>query len=247
MEPNANRLMLKVTELTSRIGHNPVLQGVTFDVAAGSAVALMGPNGAGKTTLLRTISGLLRPTGGTIMFDETHDIGGNQPWDIVRLGISHVPQGRRCFGPLSVYDNLKVGAYTERQAFPERLEQTLALFPELKVKLRAAAATLSGGQQQMLAIARALMSKPRLLMLDEPSLGLAPFYVHQVGDFLRRLRQFEGLTVVIVEQNLSLVQAVAEEYYLLRSGRTVSAAIPVDQLDEEELARAYLSALTGPN
>ena len=235
--------MLSVVDVSAGYGAIRVLHGVSMDVGAGEAVAILGPNGAGKTTLLRAIAGALRPWRGRIAF-EARDIAGEEPHALARRGLAHVMQGRQLFGPLTVLENLRLGAYarltrTTRPQVDEDLEQVWALFPILRQRLRQRAGTLSGGEQQMLAIGRALMSRPRLLLLDEPSLGLAPLAVAAIFDALRRLRD-RGLTLLLVEQNPDAALALATRCYVLEVGRVVYAGDAAALGGEGQLAEYYL-------
>jgi branched-chain amino acid transport system ATP-binding protein len=211
--------MLELADLHVRYGNIRALQGVSLTVATGELVALIGSNGAGKTTVLRTISGLLRPSSGTIKF-EGADITRAPTDRIVALGISHCPEGRRIFGGLTVGENLRLGgvAQRDRQAAAADLDMVLTLFPVLKVRIGQAGGTLSGGEQQMLAIGRALMSRPRLLLLDEPSLGLAPLMVERIFDTIAELKA-DGRTILLVEQNVHHALDVADRAYVLETGR----------------------------
>jgi branched-chain amino acid transport system ATP-binding protein len=211
--------VLEVQDLYVRYATIRALQGVSLKVGQGELVALIGSNGAGKTTVLRTISGLLRPSGGTITF-EAADITRAATDRIVALGISHCPEGRRIFGGLSVGENLRLGAVAQqnRQAAAADLEMVFALFPLLKERMSQAGGTLSGGEQQMLAIGRALMSRPRLLLLDEPSLGLAPLMVERIFETIAALKA-QGRTILLVEQNVHHALDIADRAYVLETGR----------------------------
>jgi branched-chain amino acid transport system ATP-binding protein len=209
-------------------------------VAAGEAVAVVGPNGAGKTTLMRVISGLVPPRSGDLLF-EGESLGGKPAHDIVAHGIAHVPEGRRIFPALTVTDNLKMGAFipAARRAFRESLDRVYALFPVLAERRSQRAGSLSGGEQQMLAIGRALMSRPKLILLDEPSMGLAPVIVLRLFDLIRRVRE-EGYTILVVEQNVRQVLKLVDRAYLLDVGR-IKMEGRADQLSEQEFVRkAYV-------
>jgi branched-chain amino acid transport system ATP-binding protein len=211
--------MLELTDVDVRYGNIRALRGVSLRVAQGELVALIGSNGAGKTTTLRTISGLLRPTEGAITF-EGADISRAATDRIVALGISHCPEGRRIFGGLTVGENLRLGAVSrsDRRAIAEDLEMVLGLFPLLQERLSQAGGTLSGGEQQMLAIGRALMSRPRLLLLDEPSLGLAPLMVERIFATIGELKA-QGRTILLVEQNVHHALDIADRAYVMETGR----------------------------
>jgi branched-chain amino acid transport system ATP-binding protein len=232
--------MLELADLHVRYGNIRALQGVSLTVARGELVALIGSNGAGKTTVLRTISGLLRPTDGTIAF-EGSDISRASTDRIVGLGISHCPEGRRIFGSLSVRENLRLGAVAQRdkQAAGDDLEMVLALFPLLKERIGQAGGTLSGGEQQMLAIGRALMSRPRLLLLDEPSLGLAPLMVERIFATIAQLKA-QGRTILLVEQNVHHALDIADRAYVLETGR-ITLEGPADVLRRNpKVEQSYL-------
>ncbi len=207
---------------------------------AGEAVAVIGPNGAGKTTLLRAISKLVAPSGGEIAF-ENESLRNVPAHQIVSRGIAHVPENRRLFPRLTVEENLKMGAYpvASRKKFPERLEQVFGLFPRLKERRRQAAGTLSGGEQQMCAIGRALMSGPKLLLLDEPSAGLAPVVVQSIFELMRRICA-EGYTVLIVEQNIRQVLKVVQRAYLLEAGRIVLSGSAAELTASPQIQKTYL-------
>ena len=211
--------MLELTDVHVRYGNIRALQGVTLRVETGELVALIGSNGAGKSTTLRTISGLLRPTQGTITFEDT-DIATASTDRIVGLGISHCPEGRHIFGSLTVADNMRLGAVSRSDAGAVSADRDMVfeLFPLLKERLGQAGGTLSGGEQQMLAIGRALMSRPRLLLLDEPSLGLAPLMVERIFGTIAELRR-QGRTILLVEQNVHQALDVADRAYVMETGR----------------------------
>jgi branched-chain amino acid transport system ATP-binding protein len=211
--------MLELVDIHVRYGNIRAIQGVSLTVGEGELVALIGSNGAGKTTTLRTISGLLRPSAGAIAFDGA-DITRAPTDRIVALGISHCPEGRRIFGRLSVRDNLRLGAVAQpdREAAAADLDMVFDLFPLLKERLGQAGGTLSGGEQQMLAIGRALMSRPRLLLLDEPSLGLAPLMVERIFATIAELKG-QGRTILLVEQNVHHALDIADRAYVLETGR----------------------------
>jgi branched-chain amino acid transport system ATP-binding protein len=231
--------MLTLQNVAAGYGTFQALFDVSLEVEAGEAVAVIGPNGAGKTTLLRVISKLIEVAAGEIRFDERrlNDVAAHR---VIELGIAHVPENRRLFPRLTVEENLRIGAFTPaaRARFAERLAFVYELFPRLQERREQLAGTLSGGEQQMCAIGRGLMSGPKLLLLDEPSAGLAPVVVQQVFELVRRLRA-EGYTVLIVEQNVQQVLRVVDRAYLLETGR-IKAAGAADLLASDDLRRAYI-------
>jgi branched-chain amino acid transport system ATP-binding protein len=231
--------VLSVENLKSGYGRIEALHGVSITVAAGEIVTLVGANGAGKTTLLRAISGVQPITAGRILF-EGRPIERLPGHARVALGIAQVPEGRQLFAPLSVDDNLKLGAWTRRDTDREtELAQVYALFPMLASRRHAAAGTLSGGQQQMLAIGRALMAKPRLLLLDEPSMGLAPMLVDQILSVVQGLKR-TGLTVLLVEQNARAALAIADRGYVVETGRIAASGSAAELLADDRVQAAYL-------
>jgi branched-chain amino acid transport system ATP-binding protein len=232
------RALLRVEGLEVRYGAIQALRGVAFDVRAGEIVTLIGSNGAGKSTLLRAVSGLLRPSAGRIQLDGI-DVTGRKPEAIVALGCSHVPEGRRVFANLSVLENLQMGAYPKRGSEARGLERAFALFPRLRERLKQPAGTLSGGEQQMLAIGRALMAEPLLLLCDEPSLGLAPLLVQQIFAILSEINA-QGTTVVLVEQNARQALRVAQRAYVLETGTLVLAGPAADLARDPRVREAYL-------
>jgi branched-chain amino acid transport system ATP-binding protein len=234
--------VLELHDVHVRYGAIRSLQGVSLRVAQGELVALIGSNGAGKTTTLRTISGLLRPSPGSIIFEEV-DITRASTDRIVELGISHCPEGRRVFGRLTVRENLVLGAVSrsDRAAVANDLEMVFQLFPLLKERLGQAGGTLSGGEQQMLAIGRALMSRPRLLLLDEPSLGLAPLMVERIFETIAELKR-QGRTILLVEQNIHHALDVADRAYVMETGR-ITLEGPAEVLRRDpQVERSYLGA-----
>jgi branched-chain amino acid transport system ATP-binding protein len=232
--------MLEVAGLDVYYGAVHALKGVTLRAETGEIVTLIGANGAGKTTLLRSISGLIRPRGGTIRFED-RDITRTPPHEIVGLGISHAPEGRMVFANLSVQDNLELGAYRrrDRARIREDFDGIYTLFPRLLERRRQTAGTLSGGEQQMLAIARSLMSRPRLLLLDEPSLGIAPLLVREIIRTIREINQ-RGVTVLLVEQNAHLALAIARRGYVLETGRVQLEDEAARLLQNQDVKKAYL-------
>jgi branched-chain amino acid transport system ATP-binding protein len=230
--------LLDLDDVEVRYGSIRALRGITLSVVKGEIVALLGANGAGKTTTLRTISGLNRPARGSIRF-EGESIERLAPHKIVGLGISHAPEGRRIFPRMSIMENLEMGAYLNRGSFSEDLERVFTLFPILKERRKQYGGTLSGGEQQMLAIARALMSNPRLLLLDEPSLGLAPMIVQTIFRIISEIRQ-TGTTILLVEQNAAQALALADRGYVLENGAIVMSDEASTLLRDPRIRAAYL-------
>ena len=232
--------MLDLTGITAGYGQFTALWDVTLRVTAGEAVAVVGPNGAGKTTLMRVISGLIAPRTGTLVF-QGNALGGRPPHEIVAHGIAHVPEGRRIFPLLTVAENLKMGAFlpSARSDFTASLDRVHRLFPVLAERHRQRAGSLSGGEQQMLALGRALMSRPKLILLDEPSLGLAPVMVLRLFDLIRQVRE-EGYTILVVEQNVRQVLKIVDRAYLLEVGR-IKMEGRAEALGEQDFVRkAYV-------
>jgi branched-chain amino acid transport system ATP-binding protein len=231
--------MLEIRALESRYGRIPALKGIDLSIAEGELVALVGANGAGKTTLLRALSGVQRVSAGHVVF-ESRDITRAPADARVRLGIVQVPEGRLVFAPLSVEDNLRLGGYTRsREESEASLERVFEMFPVLRSRRRQPAGTLSGGQQQMLAMGRGLMAKPRLLLLDEPSMGLAPKLVAEIFAAIRALKA-AGTTIFLVDQNARAALSVAERGYVLETGRIVLSGSGAQLLDNEQMKEAYL-------
>ena len=232
--------LLALESVNAGYGSFAALFDVSLDVAHGEAVGVVGPNGAGKTTLMRVISGLLPPQSGRIVF-EGESLAGAPAYRVVAAGIAHVPENRRLFPRLTVEENLRMGAYltAARRAFAERLAWVYELFPPLQERRQQIAGTLSGGEQQMVAIGRALMSKPKLLLMDEPSAGLAPLVVEQVFELVKRIRA-EGFTVLIVEQNVRQVLAVVDRAYLLETGRIKLAGTSATLKQNPVIQQSYL-------
>ncbi|WP_428498611.1 ABC transporter ATP-binding protein [Pseudonocardia sp.] len=228
---------LSIDDIHVRRGHSSVLRGVSIDVEQGEVVTLLGSNGMGKSTTLRTLSGLHRPHRGKIMFDGTR-IDRRPMHEIVRDGVAHVPEGRQVFPAMTVRENLEMGAFVRRSA-SEGIEEAVRRFPVLETFLDSPAGSLSGGQQQMLAVARGLMSKPRLLLLDEPTLGLAPLVVAEIGAIIRSLRE-EGVTVLLVEQNTALALDVSDRAYVLVEGRVELSGPSAELLASGEIRKAYM-------
>jgi branched-chain amino acid transport system ATP-binding protein len=230
--------LLQVEDLEAGYGGILALRGVSLEVRAGEIVTLIGSNGAGKSTLLRAVSGLLRPRRGRVVVDG-QDVTGARPDAIVRLGVCHVPEGRRIFANLTVLENLQMGGYVQRGNEAAGLKRVLELFPRLGERLKQAGATLSGGEQQMLAIGRALMAAPRLLLLDEPSLGLAPRLVQQIFDIVKTINA-SGTTVVLVEQNAQQALRIATRAYVLETGSLVLEGPAAQLAADPRVRRAYL-------
>jgi branched-chain amino acid transport system ATP-binding protein len=232
--------MLELKDLEVSYGNIRALQGVSLTVADGELVTLIGSNGAGKSTTLKTISGLLRPKAGALTY-HGQPIGHLPPHQIVSLGISHCPEGRRLFATLSVAENLRLGSVLrhDRAAIQSDVERMYDLFPILKQRDRQAAGTLSGGEQQMLAISRALMSRPKLLLLDEPSLGLAPILVRAIFDTIRQLKR-DGTTILLVEQNARLALDVADRAYVMETGRITLSGPAAELKHNPQVESTYL-------
>jgi branched-chain amino acid transport system ATP-binding protein len=233
-------LILTVENLRVSYGAIRALHGITLEIEQGSIVTLIGANGAGKTTTLRTISGLVRADAGRILFDG-EDITRLPAADIVRRGIGHAPEGRRVFANMTVRENLDLGAYTRKDAVGIRddTDRVFTLFPRLKERIGQQAGTLSGGEQQMLAIGRALMGRPRLLLLDEPSLGLAPFLVRDIFAIIGDINR-QGCTILLVEQNAHMALGIAGKGYVLETGQIILSAPAADLLHNEQVKKAYL-------
>ena len=230
--------MLRVANVSAGYGGFQALFGVSLDVNAGESVAVIGPNGAGKTTLLRLISKLIMPTSGDVLFNG-NSLATVAAHEVVARGIAQVPENRRLFPRLTAEENLRMGAFTARDKYAERLEQVYALFPRLKERRQQLAGTMSGGEQQMCAIGRAMMSGPKLLLLDEPSAGLAPVVVQSIFDLVRRICA-QGYTVLIVEQNIRQVLKVVSRAYLLDAGRIVQSGTAAELQAAPEIQKAYL-------
>jgi branched-chain amino acid transport system ATP-binding protein len=231
--------LLEAKGLHAAYGETKVLHGIDFSVEEGGVTALLGANGAGKTTTLRAICGMVHPDGDIILGGEA--IAGMATEDVVRRGVAHVPDGRGTFMELTVEENMRLGAYTRKDREVEAdFERMFGYFPRLKERFRQQAGTLSGGEQQMLAITRALLLRPRLLLLDEPSFGLAPLIVKEIFNIMRRIRHEEKVSILLVEQNASLALAFAEDAYLLETGRIVVSGKAADISKDESIRRSYL-------
>jgi branched-chain amino acid transport system ATP-binding protein len=235
--------MLEIKNLQVSYGAITALHGISLSVPAGSIVTLIGANGAGKTTTLKAVSGLLKVKSGEILY-EGRDIANLPPHEIVQLGLSHVPEGRMIFANLTVLENLQMGAYLQRDkaVIRRELEFVFATFPRLKEREQQVAGTLSGGEQQMLAISRALMSKPKLLLLDEPSLGLAPLLVKTIFEKIVEINRQQGLTILLVEQNANLALEISHAGYVLETGRVVVQGDSASLRQNPQVQSAYLGA-----
>jgi branched-chain amino acid transport system ATP-binding protein len=232
-------MLLEVKGLKAGYGPTWVLHGLDFAVAEGGVTALLGANGAGKTTTLRAVCGMIRTEGDIILAGQR--ITGKATEDIVRLGVAHVPDGRGTFMELTVEENLRLGAYTRHdKRVSEDFERVFELFPRLQQRYRQQAGTLSGGEQQMLAIARALLLRPRLLLMDEPSFGLAPLIVREIFAIMGRIRDEQRVSILLVEQNANLALEIADQAYLLETGRIVVAGPATEIRQDESIRRSYL-------
>ena len=231
--------MLKVNDIHVYYGAIHAIKGVSFEVREGEIVTLIGANGAGKTTTLNTVAGLLQPKSGTVEFDG-RVLSGTQAYKVVSKGLALVPEGRRVFLQMTVEDNLEMGAFTQpNSAVKAGLERVYEQFPRLKERRRQVAGTLSGGEQQMLAMGRALMSSPKLMMLDEPSMGLAPILVEQIFEIVQTLHK-AGTTILLVEQNAQMALSVADRGYVLETGKIVATGTGPELLNNEAVKKAYL-------
>mgnify|MGYP001015757401 FL=1 len=230
--------MLKVSDLKVNYGGIEAVKGISFEVPEGSIVTLIGANGAGKSTTLRTISGLVKPRSGKIEF-QGEDITGKDPSYIVSKGITMVPEGRKIFPNLTVKENLRIGAYLRKDNLEEDLEWVFELFPRLRERHWQLGGTLSGGEQQMLAVGRALMSRPKLMMMDEPSLGLAPLIVRGIFDIIKEINN-KGVTILLIEQNANMALQTADIGYVLETGRITMTGTGQELRNKEEIKKAYL-------
>ena len=232
--------MLEVTDLHVYYGMIHAIKGVSFEVSQGEIIALIGANGAGKTTILHTISGLVSPRKGTIMFEGT-DITKVPAHKIVGMGMAQVPEGRRVFSQMSVFQNLMLGAYTRdsKEEIQASLETVFRRFPRLKERRNQPAGTLSGGEQQMLAMGRALMSHPQIILMDEPSMGLSPILVNEIFDIIRRVNEM-GTTVLLVEQNARKALQIANRAYVLETGKIVMSGDAAELMNDDSIKKAYL-------
>ena len=232
--------MLKIEDLYVSYGMINAIKGVSFEVNEGEVVSLIGANGAGKTTILHTITGLLKPKSGSVMF-EGKELTTTPAHEIVKLGMAHVPEGRRVFADLSVYDNLMLGAYTrkDKNEIAKPLEMVYERFPRLEERKKQTAGTLSGGEQQMLAMGRALMSKPRIILMDEPSMGLSPLFVNEVFDIIKKISA-SGTTVLLVEQNAKKALSISDRAYVLETGKIALTGKASDLINDDKIKKAYL-------
>lgn len=232
--------MLEVNDLHVHYGVIEAIKGISFEVEQGEVIALIGANGAGKTTTLHTVTGLIKPTSGSIIF-EGKDITKTPGYKIVPMGMAHVPEGRRVFAQLSVYDNLMMGAYTrkDKSEIKENLHMVYERFPRLEERKTQMAGTLSGGEQQMLAMGRALMSQPSIILMDEPSMGLSPIFVNEIFDIIKRVSQ-SGTTVLLVEQNAKKALAIADRAYVLETGTISLEGDAGELMHNDAVKKAYL-------
>lgn len=232
--------MLEVKDLEVYYGLIQAIKGVSFEVNQGEVIALIGANGAGKTTILHTVTGLIQPKAGKVLFEGT-DITKVPGHKIVSMGMAHVPEGRRVFANLSVYQNLKMGAYTQKDknAIEENLERIYKHFPRLEERKNQMAGTLSGGEQQMLAMGRALMSSPKMILMDEPSMGLSPLLVKEVFSIIEYCHE-SGITILLVEQNAKMALGIADRAYVLETGNITMSGDAKEMLENEDVKKAYL-------
>ena len=230
--------ILSIKDLKVNYGGIEAVKGISFDVPEGSIVTLIGANGAGKSSTLRTVAGLVKPKSGNILF-KGEDITGKSSIDIVKRGITLVPEGRRIFPDLTVLENLKIGAYLRKDDLKEDIDGVYSLFPRLKEREWQAGGTLSGGEQQMLAVGRALMSRPKLMMMDEPSLGLAPIVVRGIFKIIREINK-KGVTILLIEQNANMALQTADYGYVLETGRISLSGTGAELLANEDVKKAYL-------
>jgi branched-chain amino acid transport system ATP-binding protein len=236
------KTILSVKNLNVHYGAIHAIKGVDFEVQEGEIITLIGSNGAGKTTILHTLSGLLQPTDGVIEYEGV-DLSKIDAYKIPGLGMAHVPEGRRVFSSMTVLENLQMGAYSRhsKDDYSEDLERVFESFPRLKERLNQQAGTLSGGEQQMLAMGRALMSRPKLVLLDEPSMGLAPILVDEIFNIIEEINK-QGTTVLLVEQNANRALHIADRAYVLETGKILTSGDAKDLLNDEKVKEAYLSA-----
>ena len=230
--------ILKIEDLQVHYGGIEAVKGISFDVQEGQIVTLIGSNGAGKSSTLRTISGLVKPSGGKITF-RGEDITGKDPTQIVTQGVTLVPEGRRIFPDMTVLENLKIGAYLRKDDLSEDLEWVYSLFPRLKERSWQAGGTLSGGEQQMLAVGRALMSRPKLLMMDEPSLGLAPLVVRDIFSIIQEINK-QGVTILLIEHIMKAVVSLCEKVIVLHHGEKIAEGTPEQVMNDPYVMEVYL-------
>ncbi len=230
--------MLKIDNLKVNYGGIEAVKGISFEVPDNSIVTLIGANGAGKSTTLRTIAGIVKPSGGSITYDGA-DILQKKTHEVVETGITLVPEGRRVFPDLTVLENIKIGAYLRKDDLSDDIAMVYDLFPRLKERNWQLAGTLSGGEQQMLAVARALMAKPKLIMMDEPSLGLAPIVVQGIFDIIKEIHK-QGVTILLIEQNANMALKTADLAYVLETGRITMSGTGKELLSDENVKKAYL-------
>lgn len=230
--------MLKVNNLKVNFGGIEAVKGISFEVKEGEIVTLIGSNGAGKSTTLRTISGIVKPTSGSIEFEGV-DITKINSSDIVKMGITLCPEGRRVFPDMTVLENIKIGAYLRSDDLTNDIERCYKLFPILRERKKQLAGTLSGGEQQMLAVARSLMSRPKIMMLDEPSLGLAPLVVQDIFKIIQEINS-EGVTILLIEQNANMALRIANKAYVLETGKITMEGLGKELLENESIKEAYL-------
>ena len=237
--------ILKIEDLQVRYGGIEAVKGISFDVQQGQIVTLIGSNGAGKSSTLRTISGLVKPSGGKITF-QGEDITGKDPTQIVTQGVTLVPEGRRIFPDMTVLENLKIGAYLrkDKEEIEKDIEWVYELFPRLKERNWQLAGTLSGGEQQMLAVGRGLMSRPKVLMMDEPSLGLAPLVVRDIFSIIQEINK-QGVTILLIEQNANMALKIADLAYVLETGTITMSGTGAELLADEKVKEAYLGKKRG--
>ena len=231
-------MMLKVEDMHVYYGAIHAVKGVSFEVGEGEIVALIGANGAGKSTILKTVSGLMHPRSGSITFMD-QNIAHTDAYKLVKQGLAHVPEGRQIFQQMTVQENLEMGAFTQKEVSKEELDKVFELFPRLQERRKQIAGTLSGGEQQMLAMSRALMSKPKLMMLDEPSMGLAPILVDQIFSIIKELHA-AATTILLVEQNASKALEIADRAYVLETGSITLSGTGAELSRSDEVRKAYL-------
>ena len=230
--------MLKIDDIHVYYGAIHAIKGVSFEVGEGEIVALIGANGAGKSTILKTVSGLMHPRSGSITFCGDN-IAHTDAYKLLRTGLAHVPEGRRIFQQMTVQDNLEMGAFIHKEVNKDDLDRVFNYFPRLKERRKQIAGTLSGGEQQMLAMSRALMSRPKLMMLDEPSMGLAPILIDQIFEIIKQLHK-DGTTILLVEQNASKALEIADRAYVLETGKVILSGTGKELASSDEVKKAYL-------